>query len=69
MAISRLMSQAKRKDKKVRKQKLERVQFLARKGDETFQLEIVEGRLLEIEIIRELNRLLNEGYTLEKVGA
>jgi hypothetical protein len=53
----------------VRKQKLERVQFLARKGDEAFQLEIVEGRLLEIEIIRELNRLLNEGYTLEKVGA
>jgi hypothetical protein len=52
----------------MKKQKLERVQFIARKGDEAFQLEIVEGRFYEIEIIRELNRLLNEGYTLEKAG-
>lgn len=48
--------------------KRERVRFLARKGGEVFQLEIREGDFFEIEIIRELNRLLNEGYILEKAG-
>lgn len=46
-----------------------RVQFLARRGEEVFQLEIIEGDFSDKQIIEELNRLLSEGYILEKVGA
>lgn len=50
-------------------QNRERVELLARKGEEVFQLVIREGDFSDLEIIRELNYLLDKGYTLEKAGA